>query len=70
MEAQHELELFLGLLLCFLKNPPTLGPWTLLVVQGDDASPKETAMWKIMVMGPGSLMTESGVFPLESVDLF
>lgn len=25
---------------------------------------------KLMVMGPGSLMTESGVVPLESVDLF
>lgn len=47
MEAQHELELFGGLLFCFLKNTPTPGPWTLLVVQGNDASPKETAIWKI-----------------------
>lgn len=33
METQHEVELFLGLLLCFLKNPSTPGPWTLLVVE-------------------------------------
>lgn len=47
MDAQNEPELFRSVLLCCLKNPPTLGPWTLLVVQGDDASPEETATWKI-----------------------
>lgn len=45
-EAWPELELLLGIFICFLKNPPTLGPWALLVVRVDDASPKETAMWK------------------------
>lgn len=41
-----EFELLLGLFICFLQNPPTLGPWALLVVQVDDASPTEMAMWK------------------------
>lgn len=58
MEAQHELELFLGLLFCFFKNLSSLWPWTLLVVQGDDVNPRKQPCGKSEAHGHGARFSD------------